>query len=92
MKEISEFKVGDHWWSRGGYLMRIIPKDNKSTNNRITFSGKIICRKSGQPTFRSIIYFDSKGRAGLHEFSLIKKETDKRKILKAYLGIKDAKI
>ena len=79
MKETSKFKVGDYWWTtRGdfvtrGDLMLIVLMGNTIIKCKIIRTGK------------ELIF---PNRKKFMDRFFIEKETDKRKILKIYLGVK----
>jgi len=90
MKEISEFKVGDHWWSRDGmhlFFIEIVSESRMPIKCRCIYPPEKYDEGNRFSFYPKGTLF-SRGKDNL---DLIKKETDKRKILKTHLGLKETR-
>ncbi len=86
---MQKFKVGDHWWIKNGKaLMLIISKTDKKLLTKQVFP---IVKKNGNKHTFEYTLVGKYPESDCDKFDLIKKETDKRKILKTHLGLKETR-
>ena len=84
---MKDFQIGDHWLSRDGHLVRI--ERFVATDHPLYPLHFVVGVQITGDTGRNLeLTYDRNGDTGVAYRAIYKKETDRRKILKAYLNLK----